>query len=198
MRSHSEPVWQTAVRLGLYGGAAALLFALVGMVQTFQARAIIGGVLTLGQAFLLLTLGLSAYVAAGRVQAEGRSAMLLAGGLAGAVGSLLLALLALFMAAVPSVRTVLVSASPELLAILAFGQSAVVGAVIWIVLGAALGALVASILFLRPAVRRTVLAVIGAIMLVGLLADLLRLITSGWGGIRAVWASCHGSARRTR
>ncbi|MCC7360552.1 MAG: hypothetical protein IT317_13805 [Anaerolineales bacterium] len=183
MSSHSEPVWQTAVRLGLYGGAAALLFALVGMVQTFQARAIIGGLLTLGQAFLLLTVGLTAYLAAGRVHLEGRSAMLLAGGLAGLVSSLLLALLALFMAAVPSVRTVLVSASPELLAILTFGQSAAVGVLLWIVLGVVLGLVVASLLLLRPAVRATVLAVIGAVLLVGLLADLLRLITSGWGGL---------------
>jgi len=180
MKSHSEPVWQTAVRLGLYGGSAAVLFSLVGMVQTFQERTLISGVLTLGQAFLSLAVGLSAFAAARRVQAEGPQAVLLAGGLAGgAVGSAL-AVLILVIAALPDIRTVFINASPALTAILTFGQPTVVGAVLWVGLGVGLGIIAAALLLLGPAVRRTVLSALGAVLLLGLLADLLRLITEGW------------------
>ncbi len=183
MKSHSEPVWQTAVRLGLYGGSAAVLFSLVGMVQTFQARPIIGGVLTLGQAFLSLAVALSAFAAARRVQAEGPQATLLAGGLAGgAVGSALAALI-LVIAALPEIRTIFVNASPDLLVILTFGQAAVVGALLWVALGVVLGLVAGSLQLLSPAVRQTILTSLGAVLLVGLLADLLRIITSGWGGL---------------
>ncbi len=181
MKSHTEPVWQTAVRLGLYGGGAAVLFSLVGMVQAFQQRAIIGGVLSLGQAFLSLAVAISAFAAARRVQAEGTPALLLAGGLAGGVVGALLAVLILVIAALPDIRTVLINASPDLSFILTFGQTAVLGALIWVVLGVVLGVVAASLLLLSPAVRRTLLESLGAVLLVGLLADLLRIITSAWG-----------------
>jgi branched-chain amino acid transport system permease protein len=182
-----ESVWQTAVRLGAYGGTAAVLLALIGMVQTFQQRAIIGGVLTMGQAFLALAVGLSAFAAARRVQAEGPQATLMAGGLAGGVVGAFLALIILFISAVPSARTVLVNASPDLNAILTFGQAAVIGAVIWVGLGVVLGIVAAALLLLSPALRRAILAAIGAVLLIGLLADLLRLITGSWGGLAGLF-----------
>ncbi len=181
MKAHSEPVWQTAVRLGLYGGAAAVLFSLVGMVQTFQARTLIGGVLTLGQVFLSLAIGLSAFAAARRVQAEGSQATLLAGGLAGGAVGLCLAALILIIAALPDIRTVLLNASPVLAAILTFSQSPWVGVVIWIGLGVGLGVITAALLLLSPFLRGTILSALGAVLMIGLLADLLRLITEGWG-----------------
>lgn len=183
MRSYSAPVWQMALKLGLIGGAVAALLALIGMVEVFNQRAIIGGVISMGQTFLGLAVLLSAYAAARRAGTQTRSTALLAGAVAGAAVGLVIGGLALLMAAWPDLRTILINASPTLLALLTFGQAAPVALAIWIVAGGLLGAATGALLLLTPAVRSAILAALGAVVLVGVLADLLRLITSAWGVI---------------
>lgn len=183
MRSYSAPVWQMALKLGLIGGAVAALLALIGMVEVFNQRAIIGGVISMGQTFLGLAVLLSAYAAARRAGSETRSAAPLAGAVAGAAVGLVIGGLALLMAAWPGLRTILINASPTLLALLTFGQAAPLALAIWIVAGGLLGAATGALLLLTPAVRSAILTALGAVVLVGVLADLLRLITSAWGVI---------------
>ena len=48
--------WQKAIQLGLIGGLVGVLIALVGMVEEFDKRDIIAGVLTMGWTLVFLTI----------------------------------------------------------------------------------------------------------------------------------------------
>ena len=68
-----SPATRTALagslRIGLIGGAAGLLICLVGMVVAFDEREIIAGVISLGQALLLMVFFGAGYAAAKRSEA---------------------------------------------------------------------------------------------------------------------------------
>ena len=113
MKTQPATVLQTSLRFGLIGGGAAVLFALVGMVEVFGQRTIISGVVSMGQAFLAAAMLLSAFAAARQFSTIGARAMLTAGGLTGAiVGAMLAALV--FLGTSINIRDVFVSASPPL------------------------------------------------------------------------------------
>jgi branched-chain amino acid transport system permease protein len=179
MRNYTEPSWQQALKVGLAGGGAAVLFSMIGMVEAFAARGVISGLISLGQAFLLIAIFTSAYFAAR--QAEGRST-LAAGAIAGAAVGAMLALLVV-VGALINLRRVFINATPNLYSILSFGQSPYVGAALLVVVGALMGLLIGALLLLDPAVRRTILTALGAVVMVGVLSDLLLIIMAGWGGI---------------
>jgi len=46
--------WRRVVRIGLLGGVVALYVCLVGMVEVFQPRALVTGIITLGQTTMVL------------------------------------------------------------------------------------------------------------------------------------------------
>ena len=52
MQSQSRLNWGEIIRLGLLVGVIALALCLIGMIEAFNERAIIGGVITLGQILL--------------------------------------------------------------------------------------------------------------------------------------------------
>jgi branched-chain amino acid transport system permease protein len=180
MRAHSESVWQTALRYGLIGGLAAVLLSLIGMVEAFGQRAIIGGVLSMGQTFLAAAVLLAAYAAARRLPEAGTQARLSAGALAGAIVGVLLAALVLLGTRV-DLRSVFANASSGLYNVLTFGQAPTRGMLLLVMAGLVLGLAGAALLSLSPAVRRTVIQILVVVVLVGLLADLLRIIISKWG-----------------
>lgn len=167
------------MRFGLIGGGAAVLFSLVGMVEVFGQRAIIGGVVSMGQAFVAVAMLLSAFAAARQLSSVSSGAMLTAGGLTGATVGALLAALVLLGTSI-NIREVFVSASPPLFELLSFGQSPVPGMLLLLVAGTTMGLAAAALLFLSPAIRSTTISVLLAVGVVGLLADLLRIIISQW------------------
>jgi branched-chain amino acid transport system permease protein len=179
MRTNSEPSWQTALKIGLAGGGAAVLFSLIGMVEAFGARGVISGVLSLGHAFLVLAMFASAYASARRAQAAGDSPIV-AGALTGLLVGVLLALLIILGAGV-NLRTIFINATDNLYRLLRFGQAPFVGAALQMVVGLVVGALTGGLLLLGPAVRRTILSTLGWVLLVGLMSELLRLIIANWG-----------------
>ncbi len=181
MRNYSEPIWQQALKVGLAGGGAAVLFSMIGMVEAFAARGVISGVVSLGQVFLLIAILASAYFAARRAQTHG-SSPLAAGAIAGAAVGAMLALLVL-VGSLVNLRRVFINASPGLFNILSFGQGPYLGMVLLIVVGAVVGTLSGALLLLRPAVRSTLLSALGTVVMIGLLSDLLLLIIAGWGQI---------------
>jgi branched-chain amino acid transport system permease protein len=185
MQSHGEPYWQAALRLGLIGGAAAVLVSLIGMVEVFGARPIVSGVLTLGHALVAGALVFSAYQAASRAQAGGRSAMLLSGGVVGLVVGALLAVLVILATILP-LRNVLINASPGMVSVLTFGLGPYLGAVLLLALGAVLGLLAALLPQLTPAARRTTLYVLVILLLTGLLSELLRLTIAQYPTLASV------------
>ncbi|GBL17666.1 hypothetical protein LBMAG37_06050 [Anaerolineae bacterium] len=179
MKTQPATVFQTSMRFGLIGGGAAVLFSLVGMVEVFGQRTIIGGVVSMGQAFVAIAMLLSAYAAARQLSSVSSSAMLTAGGLTGVTVGALLAALVLLGTSI-NIRDVFVSASPPLFELLSFGQSPVPGMLLLLVAGMTMGLAAAALLFLSPAMRSTAISVLLAVGVVGLLADLLRIIISQW------------------
>ena len=95
MLNNAQLNWQKTLQLGLIGGLVGILIAMVGMVETFDERDIIAGVITMGQTLLLLTVLLTAYFAARSSTPSGSPLSLVSGALAGLVYSLMLGLLAL-------------------------------------------------------------------------------------------------------
>ncbi|MDA0698489.1 MAG: hypothetical protein O3B16_01420, partial [Chloroflexi bacterium] len=179
MKTQPATVLQTSLRLGLIGGGAAVLFALVGMVEVFGQRTIINGVVSMGQAFLAAAMLLSAFAAARQFSTVGARAMLTAGGLTGAiVGAMLAALV--FLGTSINIRDVFVSASPPLFELLSFGQAPVAGMVLLLAAGTLMGLASAALLFLSPAMRSTTILVLLVVGVFGLLGDLLRIIISQW------------------
>ena len=178
---HTKPatVIQTSVRFGVIGGGAAVLFSLVGMVEVFGQRTIIGGVVSMGQAFLAVTMLLSAFAAARPFSTVSPRAMLAAGALTGAIVGALLAALVLLGTSI-NIRDVFVSASPPLFELLSFGQAPVPGMLLLVVAGTTMGLASAALLFLAPATRSTTVTVLMVVGVAGLLADLMRIIISQW------------------
>ena len=179
---HTKPatVIQTSVRFGVIGGGAAVLFSLVGMVEVFGQRTIIGGVVSMGQAFLAVTMLLSAFAAARPFSTVSPRAMLAAGALTGAIVGALLAALVLLGTSI-NIRDVFVSASPPLFELLSFGQAPVPGMLLLLVAGTTMGLASAALLFLAPATRSTTVTVLMVVGVAGLLADLMRIIISQYG-----------------
>src|SRR5688572_27177810 len=117
--------WQRVVQIGLIGGVIGVLIALVGMVEEFDQRDIVAGVISMGQTLLVLTVLLTASAAA-RAAHRRNLSTILAGVLSGVISAVVLALLALTVENL-DLRTVLVNASPTLVEILTFGKGAPTG-----------------------------------------------------------------------
>ena len=78
-------LWEHGVKTGIIGGIAALIIALVGMVESFNRRDIIAEVITMGQVLLLIVGILMGYISARRTENE--SDDLLTPGLNAVIGS---------------------------------------------------------------------------------------------------------------
>jgi ABC-type branched-subunit amino acid transport system permease subunit len=181
-----------SLKLGSYGGVLALFVSLIGMVETFGERAVISGVISLGHTLLLIT-GLGTGYLTARHLSRAHNPPYQAGGQtpgAWAVGSGLVAgLVAALMLAVLVVatdrfnlRSVLVNASPVLVALLTFEQDVTAGAIRLLILGAVLGAAGGTSYLLPSRVRRPLLWGLVWVALLGMLFDLLRITLTrpGW------------------
>jgi len=162
-----------AAKYGLYGGIAAVLIALVGMVEAFSKREIIADIISMAQVLLLSVAFVAAYFAANKAQATNRRITLAAGILAGAVVAFLLALLALSIEPL-NLRAMFVNATPALVKLLMpFNQTGLVGAALLVGFGALAGLLGAAVTYLPPRPRSALLISLVTVILVALLEDVL-------------------------
>jgi branched-chain amino acid transport system permease protein len=147
-----QPSWRRSLKVGLIWGGIAVFLSMVGMIDTFAARQVIAGIISLGSGLLLLT-GLAAgYQAAQWRDGSGRAAAVLRGMLAGClVGAATAALVAL--ASVVNLRAVFVSATPSLFLLLSLGRG-VAGAYLPPLVGAVVGAVGALGAVVNPRIRR--------------------------------------------
>ncbi len=151
-----------AVGAGLIGGVTLVYLALVGMIEKFDARHLIGDWLTLGNLLMALPPLLAGYLAtrprleAGQLVRPARRAAVGAGLVSGVLTGGLVALCVAFVYLFPpgAVRSIFVAVSPTLLEILTFGRGPVVGEVLLVVAGAVLGTLGAAFQALPARVRR--------------------------------------------
>ena len=178
--------WQDAIRYGLVGGIAGLQLSLVGMVTTFSNRYIVGDILTLSQAMLAAVALISGYAAARKAHTHSRQVVLAAGALAGLVTGAMLGLLVI-VGSLVNLRNVFVNASPELYDLITFGLPTYVGALARTVVSALLGAIAAGTFLLPALPRRIVIQSAVAVLLVGLMADLLRVTIAQWGSISSAF-----------
>jgi branched-chain amino acid transport system permease protein len=173
--------WREVIRIGLIAGAVAIYLCLVGIVPVFNARPLIAGIISLGEAFVIGTLAVSGGVAAHRAPRTVRG-VLLAGGLAGLLTGLALSLLIVVGSAI-NLRQWFLNASPELYSVLTFDVGiggAWIPALAGLGLGAGAGVYALLPGWLRSPISRGIIAVV----LLGLFAGLLRqrLLATDFGG----------------
>ncbi len=170
-----------AVMTGLVFGIVGVYLAAVGVLLMIHGRAIIVGMLSLGQA-TLVTLGLGAGAFIARRESRHSFAQVVVHGLvAGAVAGALLAILVLATDAF-DLRAIFIGLSPDLLEMLTFGFDVPVGAAIQVGAGAVFGACGARLTHLEPAIRKPIRVGVIAVVVVGVFQELIQLMlpTAEW------------------
>jgi branched-chain amino acid transport system permease protein len=163
--------WRQTVRLGLVAGLLAVYLCLVGIVEVFSTRALVSGIISLGQTALVLSA-----VGAGILVVRGRSLPIVpamaAGAVAGAMNGLLVAIL-MGLANVVAMRDVFPHASSTTFAVVGFGLGPWA---VWvpIVASASVGALTGAVLAFPPRLRDPLTAVLLWLLILGLFAGLIR------------------------
>jgi len=162
----------SALRQGATGGGIAVLLTLMGMVETFNERDIIEGVISLGMLLIVAILVIFGSSTA-RALSEARVGVRLgASALAGAIGELFLVVLVILGHQV-NLRPVFPNASPELWELLQFGLSAPQSYLAMLGFGAVGGLLGAGLTLLSRRFRGPVIVGVVAVVMIGLLDDLI-------------------------
>lgn len=163
-----------AAKTGIIGGIVAVFIALVGMIEAFGTRDIIGGVIDMGRTLVLIAFFLTGYfgIARGHQKVSNGVAVLQAG-VAGLVSAFVLVLLAALINAQPGMRSVFVNATQALFKALVFDQGLVTGAGFLLALGAGVGMLPGLLRYLKPSISRGLVTAATWVILIGLLQELL-------------------------
>ena len=183
------------IMIGIYSGLVALFVCLIGMVETFGERDIIGGIISMGHTMLIVIamgggalavnkLRESTYVSPGKE----KHIPLLAGILVGiATGLIVGAMLAFFAIAAELIdmRTVFINVSPGLLEMLTLQKPASQVTFTIMVLGTVMGGLGASIFQIPPRIRMPLVLGLSSVVSLGMLRDMAKIILSreGWPSI---------------
>jgi len=161
-----------ALRQGAIAGGVAVLLSLMGMVETFNEKDIIEGVISLGMLLIVAILVVFG-LATARALSEARVGVRVgASALAGAIAELFLVGLVILGQQV-NLRLVFPNASPELWELLQFGLSAPQSYVAMLAFGAIGGLLGAGLTLLSRRFRGPVIVGVMAVVMVGLLEDLI-------------------------
>jgi branched-chain amino acid transport system permease protein len=158
-----NPFLRRAIFTGLAGGLAALHVSAVGMVVTFQGKALVSEVLLMGTALPALIALVSGWYAGGPWRSGGRQrpapALALGSGvISGIVIGLLLVALG-FLAEAIEVRAMFQSVTPALIAILRFDQDAFLGSIFLLAMTAGAGLAGAALNVIpRPIARSLTIA----------------------------------------
>ncbi len=177
--------WRDTIKLGLISGLTSLSISLIGMVETFSERDIIGGVVSLGIILLLLPAAGIGYLLARSNAAAGRLRNLVGGLLAGLLTAAPVAVL-VYVAEPLNLRRFLLNVSPGLLRILTFDQVQFTGVLMLFGLMGALGLLGAALYLLPANLRRALVLASSVVLLVGLLSEVLSLVLGSKGASGAV------------
>jgi branched-chain amino acid transport system permease protein len=176
------------VRAGLIGGVVVLYLALVGMIERFQDRDVITGVIGLGTLLILIGLAGTGYMAGrppkprpGQAPVSANPALkgLVAGAVAGALAGGVILVLELLISAGADVRSVLASVTPGMLSTMEFGLGSFGGAAILIALGAALGAATGALRLLSDHARDAATFTVTTLLLMSLLEPILGAVLDG-------------------
>ncbi len=179
-----------AARIGLIGGSVVIYLAMTGILERFDLRPVITGVVGLGRTLIIVTFFLTAYLATR--PPKGKSATgnplaigAVAGLSAGVLSGLLVLVLTLLLEAGVNVRGVFIAVTPRMLEIVGFGSDGLMALVLDAAVGAVVGLAGGAVRLLPDAWRRSVLGGLGSMLLVSLSEPLLTPIFNGIG-LRAV------------
>lgn len=168
--------WLKAIQTGLIGGIVGVLVSLIGMVESFHARDIIAGQISMGETLLLLIVVTFSYFSSRRV--EDTTKRVISGALTGLMTGSLVAGLVLLGGTI-NLRRVFVNASPNLYKILTFENENTTTAVLTLLLaGTVIGALTALMHIIPVIWRRATITGLTIAGLIALLQDLIRITLS--------------------
>ena len=173
--------WKKTVQYGLISGIVIVYLGLVGMVETFHERDVVFEILSLGEALLVIAaIGLG-YAVARQVSMGGTADVgkgVGAGIIAGIVSSIVTAALVLFSGPL-NMRNMFVNASPALNEILTFGQESRITGLLFLFLFLIVLHLFGAVLYLLPSFPKRFASIgLGAILVIGMLQELLEVIMS--------------------
>jgi branched-chain amino acid transport system permease protein len=174
--------WKTAGRIGFIGGILAVLVSVIGMVETFDGRDIVAGVISMGQTVLVAIIFATSFMAAERSSKASPLFNVLGGALAGVVTGVMLAIFVWISQAV-NLRDILVNVSPSLIAILTFDKvlPEQLGAGLFqiVLTGLVLGLAAGALSVVPKKVRSVVFNGMLWVVAIGLLGELIRTLVTG-------------------
>jgi branched-chain amino acid transport system permease protein len=163
---------RSGLRNGLIMGVVTLFITLIGMLQAFSSRALVGDI-TLTMVIIAILGLLTGYFAMRQLGEEaGAGQKILAGLSAGLVNGAMMAILLVIASAV-NLRDILVNMTPELVKLLSFEQGVVIGSVILVVLFGVLSLFAVLLGLLPERLRDAILQGLAMIVLVGLFWEVL-------------------------
>lgn len=158
------------VRFGLIGGVIALYLSVIGMVEAFDARNLVGTLFSTGDILIIAGAFVAGLLTARAIREKKPWAVLLYGLAAGALASVFQVAL-IFLENAVDLRFMFVSVSPGLMEILTFGQGLVAGSLILAAVSGVMGLIGAGFFLLPSAISRALSSGIIVTLLVGLLSD---------------------------
>ena len=186
MDEKQSPTWQIILRSGLIGGVIATYLCLIGMVDAFSKRPLIGDYFSLGELLLVFGMVLAGVLAARELKAKKTFISLGGSMVSGLITSLpLILLIAITMVLVMrpalqgaefTLRDMFINLSPGLVEILTFGQGLFPGIPILILVSVLMAILGAA--FVLPS-RRWRMGLISAITwtrVIGVFSDNVSLV----------------------
>ncbi len=185
-RSIANQDWADIAKWGAIGAGSIAFIALTGMLVGLDPRPVISGRLSLGYVAVLwlpIVLGYTTtkqVVLEGMARAEQGVADVARGTVIGALTGGGMSLLGILINSF-DIRDPLVNWSPELLAAIGFDRGLGFGIVAWLVIGAVMGAIGASIHLMPPRIAKTVAIVVGTILFVSIFESFLDDLLEGFG-----------------
>lgn len=177
--AESSVTTRRMLRVGLLTGLAMVFVTAIGMLDTFNGRKIIEPILSLGYVVLFAAPFVAGHVLTRRVVKEGVETVPLTGrdvvqsAAAGGLGGLITALFAVLVNAVPGLRGTFPELGPRVVELLTLGRGLAVGAILLIVISAAVAAIAAGLRFLPERARRSLVVAGQAVILVAILEALI-------------------------
>jgi branched-chain amino acid transport system permease protein len=167
-----------ALTIGVIAGLACIYLAAIGIVERFQPRNVVTGVLTLGLLVPAIVIVISGYRAAlpkrkGALVRLSPPLTLLAGAVAGIAAGAVFGLFVLIASTV-ELRWVFANISPRLVSILSHDLPEMGAALVYLPAGALLGLVGAGFVMLPALVRRPLAAALIGVILVSLMEPMLR------------------------
>ncbi|MEX1073003.1 MAG: hypothetical protein WED86_04825 [Chloroflexota bacterium] len=172
--------YRRAVAQGLIGSVAAIYLALIGIIERFEPRNVVTGVVTLGRVAPALIVLVLVYRAARPPRAWGmaepsRTQRVAASVLAGVASGIGVGLF-LVLNHLVDMSGVLVGATPGMEQLLSFELEFPAGPLAIAATGLAIGAAAAGLHLVTPQVRRPLVAAFGSVLLLSLMETFMRVV----------------------